>query len=371
MSKLFYVEKIINEMSDLLIDIAVFKKKAKNQEVNETYNRLERKLKSFESLIGPLPDFITNNNALGFWFYISENYDSFHKRSNIIRQNFRDRYLNIVKEIPENKLGLREALLDRDILLEEQIGQGGFGTVFKGTQMVLDEPRAIKVLDPSAFIDENDNRPLVRFAREASTVSKLKHNNIVRFFDAGVASGKPFLITEYLPDGNLNDLKFHHGNFSEKVVLKILSDILSGLAYAHDKEVFHRDIKPSNIMRHGGTYKIVDFGGSKAVSKALSTRITTHAVGTMGYISPELSNDPQLLHPGVDIFSLGMTGAFLLTSQVPHPGSISTTLRNNSVSDSLADTIGKATCPIEERYQTAQEMLDDVKTIIQATENSE
>ena len=368
MSKLYYLEQVIIEMSDLLIDIAVFKKQARDHGVNETYNRLERRLKSFESLIGPLPEYIEKNSAMGFWFYISEKYDSYHKRSNHIREDFRDKYLDIVKEIPENKLSLKEALLDRDILLEEQIGQGGFGTVYKGTQMVLDEPRAIKVLDPSPFFDESDNRYLVRFAREASIISKLKHNNIVRFYDAGVASGEPFLITEYLSHGNLNDLTSNHGKFPESHVLGVLADILSGLVYAHNLNVYHRDIKPSNIMLMDGVYKIVDFGGSKAITKALSSRITTKAMGTSGYVSPELLDDPRLLHPGIDIYSIGMTATYLLANQVPHSGAISTVLKNNDVSDSFIEVIAKATCPIEERYQTAQEMLNDLAKFNQSAQ---
>jgi len=352
MSNLIYIERIINEMSEMLSGIATGRVSLQTDGPNEQYIKLRKRIIDLAPLIGPPPEFVSNaSDGWKFWTFI-KNYKTYDERRKYIADHFTGHYERVL--VSQQNVDLGEQLLHRDLLLEDEIGSGGFGVVYKATHLTLNSARAVKVLDPRFYSGED--APLCRFAREADLLSRVEHPNVVRFFDAGIAGGKPFIITEFLPGRNLQQIRNTSENLGEKEVINICCAVLTALGAAHAREVYHRDIKPSNIMCDGDMVKVLDFGAGVAISYTLSSRLTTQAIGTSGYIAPELQADPTLLAPGPDLYSLGVTAHFLLTGRQPYPADPGYFLREAKVSSALTGVIVQALRPPDERYKNAAEM---------------
>src|SRR5262249_19576578 len=134
-----------------------------------------------------------------------------------------------------------------------------------------------------------------RFLREAQTVAKLKHPNIITLHDVGEQDGKPYMVMEYVDGKDLSDLLAERGRLPLDEALPILRDVAAALDYAHQNGIIHRDIKPSNVMIEKTTATgsgrniravLMDFGIAK--SYAAGTKLTASGmIGTLDYISPE------------------------------------------------------------------------------------
>ncbi len=193
----------------------------------------------------------------------------------------------------------------------EEIGQGGYGKVYKGFDPLIKRFVAIKTCASA------DREVRERFLREAEISGKLDHPNIVRIYDSGFEGEVPYLVQEHL-DGEDLDERIAHGDylpFPEKLLYLI--QIARGLDYAHSRGVIHRDVKPANVrVLDDGTAKIVDFGIAKLSEAASDLTCAGMTVGTAAYIAPEqIRGEPA--EPSTDVFSFGVLAYELLTSERP------------------------------------------------------
>jgi eukaryotic-like serine/threonine-protein kinase len=201
--------------------------------------------------------------------------------------------------------------------LEEKIGAGGMGVVYRGHHAMLRRPTAIKLLS----VDKVNEASIARFEREVQITSQLNHPNTVAIYDYGrTPEGVFYYAMEYLDGIDLQFLVDHYGAQPEGRVIHILKQMCGSLYEAHSLGLVHRDIKPANVMlnRRGGeadVVKVLDFGLVKALDDAKRARQTGGLSGTPLYMSPEAIQTPELVDPRSDLYAVGAIGYFLITGQ--------------------------------------------------------
>lgn len=167
--------------------------------------------------------------------------------------------------------------------LEEQIGKGGMGVVWRARHTRLGSERAVKVL-PAHLAAEEDF--LKRFEREASSVAKLDHPNILAVYEYGEAGGAPYLVMPYIKGGTLKE-RMAKGPVPRDEALSYLAQTAEALDYAHEQGLVHRDVKPANLLLDGrGRLYLADFGIAKALEGAEGLTRTGVGVGTPEYMAP-------------------------------------------------------------------------------------
>jgi hypothetical protein len=204
-------------------------------------------------------------------------------------------------------------------LLEQKIGEGGMGTVYRARHMLMRRPTAIKLLPQTRTGTES----ITRFAREVQHTSQLTHPNTVSIFDYGhTPDGVFYYAMEYLDGVNLQDLVTRTGPQPPSRVVHALVQVCGSLAEAHSKGIVHRDIKPANIIlcERGGipdVVKVVDFGLAKdlhAGGDPTLSRVDS-ILGTPLYMAPEAVTSPTSVDARADLYSLGAVAYFLLTGE--------------------------------------------------------
>jgi len=188
--------------------------------------------------------------------------------------------------------------------LQDVLGEGSFGVVYKAIDLVLDRTVAIKVLHPSLVRQAG---LIERFKHEARLAAQLSHPNIVPIYDYGQHEGQNFLAMGYMPGGSLRDLLQKKAPLNEKEAYAIFNELINGVAYAHSKAIVHRDLKPSNILfDEEGRARISDMGFAKTirVEDSQSMSLSGGIVGTPHYMAPELWEGKSLT-PAADQYSLG------------------------------------------------------------------
>lgn len=199
-----------------------------------------------------------------------------------------------------------------------QIGQGGMATVYKATDTHLDREVAIKVIRIDEIGSKNLDHALKRFEREARSLARLSHPNIVKVLDYGDNTGEPYLVMPYLPSGTLKSvLKGKPMPWQDAA--RILAPIAMALGYAHQQGIIHRDVKPSNILfTETGEPQLSDFGIAKVIDEEATVELTgTNAtIGTPEYMAPEQVSSKSIDHR-VDIYSLGVVFYEMLTGHKP------------------------------------------------------
>lgn len=195
------------------------------------------------------------------------------------------------------------------------LGRGGMAAVWRGRDLRLDRPVAIKELT-----GEGPGQPpaLERFEREARAVARLSHPNVVSVYDYGVQDGSPFLVME-LVDGPTVATLLEAGPLPLADALAIASQTCDGLAVAHSAGIIHRDIKPANlILTAAGVVKICDFGVVQLLDTAGQARLTAtaEAMGSPMYMAPEQITGDRL-DPRTDLYALGCTIYAMLSGNPP------------------------------------------------------
>ncbi len=201
--------------------------------------------------------------------------------------------------------------------LEEKLGAGGMGTVYKGRHAMLRRPTAVKLLD----VDKMSETAIVRFEREVQLTSALSHPNTVAIFDYGrTPEGIFYYAMEYLEGMNLEVFVQRTGPLPEARAVYILRQICGALGEAHSRDLVHRDIKPANVFltSRGGLHdfvKVLDFGLVKSLDDDEGVNLTNPqgVTGTPLYLSPEAVYHPDQIDVRTDVYAVGAVGYYLLT----------------------------------------------------------
>jgi serine/threonine protein kinase len=164
--------------------------------------------------------------------------------------------------------------------VEELIGRGGMADVYRGTDVLLARPVAIKVLT------ERDERERDRFLREARSMARLNHRNIVAVYDAGRADDLSYIVMELVEGRTLGAIA--PSELTVHTAIRHYIEILGALSFAHENGVYHRDVKPANVMvLPSGAVKVMDFGLARNASEMSSATSAGEIVGTIAYLPPE------------------------------------------------------------------------------------
>ena len=201
--------------------------------------------------------------------------------------------------------------------LEQELGAGAMGVVYKGHHSMLRRPTAIKMLN----VDNVNDASIARFEREVQITCQLNHPNTVAIYDYGrTPEGVFYYAMEFLDGVDLQTLVDDYGPQPEQRVVHILLQMCGSLYEAHSQGLVHRDIKPANIMlnRRGGEpdiVKILDFGLVKAIDEEKQSLLTSAnaLTGTPLYMSPEAIDSPMSVDTRSDIYAVGAVGYYLLT----------------------------------------------------------
>ncbi len=210
-------------------------------------------------------------------------------------------------------------MLDRRYRVDAPIASGGMSTVYRGIDVRLDRPVAIKVMDPKFAADPQF---LERFEFEARAVAKLKHPSLVSVYDQGHDGRFAFLVMELVSGGTLRELLRERGPMPPHAARAVAEPVLDALGVAHAAGLVHRDVKPENILiSDSGEVKIADFGLVRAVAAA---RTTSNSVilGTAAYLSPEQVST-GFADARSDVYSMGVLLYEMLTGKPPFDGDTS------------------------------------------------
>ena len=201
----------------------------------------------------------------------------------------------------------------RDYILEQRIGEGGVGEVWRARHTRLERPVAIKIILPHLVRDKNIHS---RFLHEAENMANLRHPHIVRIYDFFPFNDTEYLVMDYIEGGSLQGKLSRLGRLSLADVLHISRDILDALDFAHRKQIIHRDVKPSNILLTPDLHGYLgDFGIALVLGKTRVTRFGTN-VGTLEYMSPEQIHGEELDHK-TDVYSFGCVLYEMLAGRPP------------------------------------------------------
>lgn len=202
----------------------------------------------------------------------------------------------------------------------DQLGSGGFATVYQAVDTSLDRDVALKVLHPQLLADVTF---VQRFKREARTVANLRHPNIITVYEVGEIEDRLFLAMELARGPSLATLIKERGRIPWKETLVLLEQLCEGLEHAHEQGIVHRDLKPSNVLIDDERAMLSDFGFARALGQSsLGLSMSGGIVGTPGYIAPEVW-DLNTAEVPADIYALGcityemLTGNVLFTGATP------------------------------------------------------
>jgi serine/threonine-protein kinase len=257
--------------------------------------------------------------------------------------------------------------------VDELIGRGGMADVYRGIDKMLDRAVAIKVLT------ERDDGEQERFLREARSMARLNHRNVVAVYDAGRSDGWSYIVMELVEGRTLGAVPAHE--LTIHTAIRHYIEILEGLAYAHDRGVIHRDLKPANVMvLASGAVKVMDFGLARRMSEMSSVTTAGEIVGTIAYLPPERFLG-KLADERSDLYSVGVmlyetfAGAQPFRSEnddlvavifghVNEPPPPPRT-HNRAVPPQIERIILKLLeKEPDRRYQTAREVLTELRTLV-------
>jgi serine/threonine-protein kinase len=207
-------------------------------------------------------------------------------------------------------------VLDGRYRVEARIAVGGMATVYRALDTRLDRVLALKVMHPALAAD---GAFVERFIREAKSVARLAHPNVVQVFDQGTDGSYVYLAMEYVAGCTLRDVLRDRGALQPRAALDILEPVLAALGAAHRAGFVHRDMKPENVLiGDDGRVKVADFGLVRSVDTVTST--TGAVLGTVSYLAPEQIEQPGAADPRVDVYACGVVLYEMLTGEKPHDG---------------------------------------------------
>ncbi|MDF1826463.1 MAG: protein kinase [Verrucomicrobiales bacterium] len=209
--------------------------------------------------------------------------------------------------------------------IESILGQGGMGAVYKGSQVTLQRPVAIKVLPETLIQGDDDLQYVERFKLEARAMANLDHPAIVSVFDFGQTDvGHLYFVMEFVDGMDVEQYIAAAGGIVDPDhAVAIVSHVLDALEYSHSKGIVHRDIKPANILiNQEGRVKIADFGlvkqfGSESAAQLSALTMENVAMGTPDYIAPEALVTGSTPDHRADLYAVGVMLYKMLTGKLP------------------------------------------------------
>jgi serine/threonine protein kinase len=269
-------------------------------------------------------------------------------------------------------------------VLEQELGAGGMGQVFKARHALIRRPTALKVMRVSSA-EEHDS--VVRFEREVQLSATLTHPNTITIFDFGrTADSKFYYAMEYLEGLDLQKIVERYGPLPPERTAYVLIQACGALSEAHARGIIHRDIKPPNIFltQRGGLYdfvKVLDFGLAKQLEgeEAVDLTKTGMAVGTPRYISPEMVKGTVPVDGRSDLYSLGAVAYWMLSGRPPFDAdsSVELLIDHLQAPPTPVSHVSELTIPHEleavvmrclekrpeDRFHTAQELADALRSV--------
>ncbi|HEY2709726.1 MAG TPA: serine/threonine-protein kinase [Caulobacteraceae bacterium] len=251
--------------------------------------------------------------------------------------------------------------------VEQEIGRGAMGVVYKAHDPEIDRPVAIKLVRFDLLETQHRDDYLARFRREVQAAGRCQHPNIVAIYDFGSHSGDPYFVMEYVDAKPLDQVLPKGAGLGAEAASDIILQLLEALASAHALGIVHRDVKPGNMLLAAGRrIKVMDFGISR-----ISTSHLTQAGAVMGtprYMSPEQIRGDEV-DARSDLFSTGAVLHELLTGRTPFTGGFEQVMAkllydppdiapaDAMFPEALRAVVAKAISkPPEDRFQTAEEM---------------
>jgi serine/threonine protein kinase/formylglycine-generating enzyme required for sulfatase activity len=261
--------------------------------------------------------------------------------------------------------------------LQERLGSGGQASVYKGIQVSMNRPVAIKIIRAGSEAPETE---VGRFMREARVLAKLRHDNIVQAIDYGEHQGVRYLVMEFVEGESVLDIMNRENSLGVLRSTKIALHVCRALENAAKFDVMHRDVKPANIvMTTAGKAILVDFGLAKPGDSDLQVTMAGMTVGTPHYMPPEQIRGESNLDIRVDLYALGGTFFHMLTGRVPFDRDtkaqiLISHLRDpvelppdltTEIPEDIFQIIKKAMKKNrDKRYQTATEMVKDLEAAL-------
>ncbi|MCL2534110.1 MAG: protein kinase, partial [Nocardiaceae bacterium] len=229
--------------------------------------------------------------------------------------------------------GLIGVVLDRRYRIDAPIARGGMSTVYRGMDLRLDRPVAIKVMDPQFAADPQF---LARFEFEARAVARLNHPGLVGVHDQGSDGEHAFLVMELVEGGTLRELLRERGPMPPHAAAAVAQPVLEALAVAHRAGLVHRDIKPENVLiSHAGDVKIADFGLVRAIA-ASNTTSRSVILGTAQYLSPEQVTTGTA-DARSDVYAAGVLLFEMLTGTTPFSGDTSLSIAYQRIDNDVPE----------------------------------
>ncbi len=231
-----------------------------------------------------------------------------------------------------------------------ELGKGGFGIVYKARDTTLDRIVALKVLHAQLTLED---RFVEYFEREARSLAKIDHPNVVTIHEIGNVEGQVYIAMRYLANGSLSEKLRREGPLAEKEAIKIFVQVCKGLSAGHKRGIVHRDVKPGNILfDEDGQAVVADFSIAKAVqmSTVVATTGSVGFAGTPSYMPPEMWDD-GVVTPAVDQYSLACVLSEMLTGRKLFEGETTSKIMHShfkpvnlppSLSPGLRDILKKA-----------------------------
>ncbi|MDQ0299085.1 serine/threonine-protein kinase [Salibacterium salarium] len=266
--------------------------------------------------------------------------------------------------------------------IHEVIGGGGMAHVYRGEDVILERPVAVKVLQPQYNTDEEFIR---RFHREAQAATSLAHPNIVNIYDVGEEENLYYIVMEHIDGYTLKEKIHQKGPLPLEQAVDMMEQILGAISHAHANDIVHRDMKPHNILLNSdGNAKVTDFGIARAATAATITH-TNSVMGSVHYMSPEQAKGGVITTKS-DIYSLGVVLYEMITGTLPYTGdsAVSIALKHlqepipnpskqrPGLPQSLENVIVKATAKNpEDRYDSVAEMHQDLHTSLSQERRNE
>lgn len=250
----------------------------------------------------------------------------------------------------------------------EQIGEGGFGTVYKAmrTTSVATFEYALKLLNPSPFL-ENHEKAAARFTRESKILQRLQHRAIVPYIETGMVDTNQAYILMPLIEG----ATLRNAPMSVDQVFWTFNEVLGGLEYLHGQNVIHRDLKPSNIMIRSSDRQpiILDFGCAYLFDDMPEKTLTTAYVGSAAYVPPEVHANPTLRDAKQDVYACGIMLYEVLRGHRPDPSDYAPLTAIGDAFALLDLLVQAAIAPFSKRLSTAREFRERLADLTPAAEN--